>query len=270
MHLLKHLFNIPTRWLITAGIVAAVLLCAALYGNYLTQQTMRKTMEANTPAVLISRMEGEIGVRAPTCEALQIKQNRRELMELAQRQYASIELKRILGTSELGLTLKRAEPETQRFRCNAERLAEDQELARSIYSLRLAQVEMEQIKKILRGFRTEPAEFKVLTRLFALIIPLSAALLFLVFVAVLLRNQRNSHHGIPPVAKSLIQILSSARDTENIIGDLQEEYLVIVENLGTFKAKIWLYKQTLLSACPLLHSRVMRVAQQLIKLPGRF
>jgi hypothetical protein len=104
--------------------------------------------------------------------------------------------------------------------------------------------------------------------LYILIIPISVALVFL-YVIMQLRIQRNNQFNIPQLAESLIYSLSPKRDAENIIGDLQEELLIIVKESGPFKAKIWLYKQTLLSACPLIYSRAMQVAQRLIKSQSR-
>lgn len=90
----------------------------------------------------------------------------------------------------------------------------------------------------------------------AVMVALSVAIIFILM-------DSKPQGGTPQLPKSLIRLLSSKEDAENIIGDLQEEVLVIFDTSGPFKARVWLYKQTLFSVFPLIYNRVTRVALRL-------
>lgn len=61
---------------------------------------------------------------------------------------------------------------------------------------------------------------------------------------------------IPQWVESIVHFLSRGNHAENILGDLQEHYAVILESSSLKRARIWLYKQLLRSAVPFIYTSV--------------
>jgi hypothetical protein len=61
-----------------------------------------------------------------------------------------------------------------------------------------------------------------------------------------------SQSTLPNTAEYLLYLLLPRKDRESIIGDLYEEYPLVVKKFGVKKAKLWVYRQVLCSAWPLI------------------
>lgn len=80
------------------------------------------------------------------------------------------------------------------------------------------------------------------------------------------RNQNNKFRAksrgnrvIPPeLGEFLFYLFLSRAERENLIGDLQEEYLEVHSKFGKPKANIWYYKQVFTSLYPLIRRFVIK------------
>ena len=85
---------------------------------------------------------------------------------------------------------------------------------------------------------------------FAILVVLIVGLLFIRSIT---KSSRNNSIKcvVPPSAERLLSSLLSGKNGECLIGDLQEEYEALEEQVGSVRAKIWVYKQVLTSVWPL-------------------
>ncbi len=79
-----------------------------------------------------------------------------------------------------------------------------------------------------------------------------ALVLFLIYLVRQLTKKSEQKQDFPPLAKALLYIFLSEQDRENILGDLQEEYILKRETLPIRKAIIWAYAQAIMSTWPLI------------------
>lgn len=85
---------------------------------------------------------------------------------------------------------------------------------------------------------------------FTLLVVLIVGLWFLQSLTKSSRNQ-SSRGAVPPSAERLLSSLILGEHGECLIGDLQEEYEVLEEEIGSVRAKIWVYRQVFKSVWPL-------------------
>jgi hypothetical protein len=64
--------------------------------------------------------------------------------------------------------------------------------------------------------------------------------------------EKSPENAVPQSAEFLLDLFLSAKDRDEVLGDLQEQYAKRVTKYGHVKAKIWLYKQVGASMLPLL------------------